>query len=409
MAKGKALNEKPHAGNPHVRFDEGEVASAATPRRGSLLCKNKAFLPLACLVAILAGCDGTPNDGMADFAKGKAAYDARDLKTAVKHLTASVQVCATNFDAHVTLALANLALGDVEAADRAIKAARTVLPDSAEALLVDAEVGWLAKDFARAKSGYSAVANAKQLPNDMRSQAYSSRAVVELAENEFDQARVSLWRAMRLNPRNPSAWYHLGVLSRDTWKFDDAALQQFTIASNFLDPSGARLRDVLRNVIPALRDATARSAAAKPGVTARNPGAAAKLIGEGDELVSKKQTMKALKKFAAAYEADRLSFPAAFNYAKLLASTEKTSAGVDKTLAVFAAALDAKPISQEAGLAAARYAMYNKRWATAVKILNRSLAYYPDSKQMLRLYVDALQKTGDSKTAALYQSWFKEL
>ena len=37
MATGKALNGKPYAGNPHVRFDEGEVASAAMPRRGFLL------------------------------------------------------------------------------------------------------------------------------------------------------------------------------------------------------------------------------------------------------------------------------------------------------------------------------------------------------------------------------------
>ena len=35
-----ALLGKPEAGNPHVRFDEGEVALAATPRRGSLLYKN---------------------------------------------------------------------------------------------------------------------------------------------------------------------------------------------------------------------------------------------------------------------------------------------------------------------------------------------------------------------------------
>ena len=41
MATGKALNGKPYAGNPHVRFDEGEVAPAATPRRGSLLYKTK--------------------------------------------------------------------------------------------------------------------------------------------------------------------------------------------------------------------------------------------------------------------------------------------------------------------------------------------------------------------------------
>ena len=33
----KSTIQKPDAGNPHVRFDEGEVASAATSRRGSLL------------------------------------------------------------------------------------------------------------------------------------------------------------------------------------------------------------------------------------------------------------------------------------------------------------------------------------------------------------------------------------
>ena len=43
MTKREALKGKPFAGNPHVRFDEGEVAPAATPRRGSLLYKG---LPL---------------------------------------------------------------------------------------------------------------------------------------------------------------------------------------------------------------------------------------------------------------------------------------------------------------------------------------------------------------------------
>ena len=37
--KNAALSGKPYAGNPHVRFDEGEVASAK-PRRGSLLYKR---------------------------------------------------------------------------------------------------------------------------------------------------------------------------------------------------------------------------------------------------------------------------------------------------------------------------------------------------------------------------------
>ena len=37
MSTGKTFDEKPYAGNPHVRFDEGEVA----PRRGSLLYHEK--------------------------------------------------------------------------------------------------------------------------------------------------------------------------------------------------------------------------------------------------------------------------------------------------------------------------------------------------------------------------------
>ena len=40
MTEREVINGKPYAGNSHVRFDEGEVASA-TPRRGSILYKNR--------------------------------------------------------------------------------------------------------------------------------------------------------------------------------------------------------------------------------------------------------------------------------------------------------------------------------------------------------------------------------
>ena len=46
-----ALRGKPDAGNPHVRFDEGEVASAATPRRGSLLYTIRKMLMMCAVGA----------------------------------------------------------------------------------------------------------------------------------------------------------------------------------------------------------------------------------------------------------------------------------------------------------------------------------------------------------------------
>ena len=58
MATGKALNGKPYAGNPHVRFDEGEVASAATPRRGSLLYEITRSTFLKGLFSAFGACGG---------------------------------------------------------------------------------------------------------------------------------------------------------------------------------------------------------------------------------------------------------------------------------------------------------------------------------------------------------------
>ena len=49
-----ALKGKPDAENPHIRFDEGEVALAATPMRGFLLHKNQ--LGVLFLLVALTGC-----------------------------------------------------------------------------------------------------------------------------------------------------------------------------------------------------------------------------------------------------------------------------------------------------------------------------------------------------------------
>jgi len=49
-----ALRGKPDAGNPHVRFDGGEVASAATPRRGSLLYNKITYRMNAIIFALVA-------------------------------------------------------------------------------------------------------------------------------------------------------------------------------------------------------------------------------------------------------------------------------------------------------------------------------------------------------------------
>lgn len=56
MARGKALDGKAYAGNPHVRFDEGEAAQVATPGHGSLLYGiRRVMATAACVAAPILG------------------------------------------------------------------------------------------------------------------------------------------------------------------------------------------------------------------------------------------------------------------------------------------------------------------------------------------------------------------
>jgi len=54
MTTEKTLEGKPHAGNPHVRLDEGEVAPTAKPRRETLLCSKLKSTSMATLFALAA-------------------------------------------------------------------------------------------------------------------------------------------------------------------------------------------------------------------------------------------------------------------------------------------------------------------------------------------------------------------
>ena len=368
---------------------------------------EKTIASALCIAALLAGC--APDDGSAELEKARAARAVGDLKSASRALDAAVARCPTNFEAHLERAVVNMDLGETAEAVRSADAACDLDPSSAEARRVAAAALYQSRDHSAAIRLYSSVADDKGLPATLRSQALSSRAVVELAEGSFDAARLSLVRAMRLDRRNAAAWYHLGHLSRDTYHFAAAALEQFETCSRLMPPGDPRTQRIIREVVPALREAVAQGAASRPGVSGRDPGAAAKLISEGEAALKKNQTAKARDKFVAAFKADPLSYPAAWNAARLVAATDRTPGGVDRALAAYRAAIDAKPSSQNTYLAAARYALQKRQPRSAVKILSRAFAHDPESPAVVDLYVSALRSAGEPKTAALYQAYRKEL
>ncbi|MCQ2392227.1 MAG: hypothetical protein MJ240_12460 [Kiritimatiellae bacterium] len=399
---------------------------------------NRIFPAFAVLAAaIFAGCTGDAvDDGARDLEKGRAAFAARDLKAASEAFAECARKNATNFEARISLALACIELGSPRQADQAAKEAVAIDPSSAEGRLVEGEAAYLVKDYARAKAAFNAVASAQDLPNALRSQALASRAVVELASEGADVARLSLFRAIRVDFKNAAAWYHLGVLSRGTFHFPAAAKDQFEMACR-LDPNSARTRETLRTILPSVRDALAHLAADKPGAAKRDPGLAAKLLAEAATLTKKNDTKGALAKYERAHEADPLSYEAAWSCAQALAKSEPAwnspkpekgkpvdkakiaaarakavAAHVDRVLATYRAALDAKPSKRDTCITAARYALQNQRAKAACDFLSHALAHFYDSKPVLDLYVEALGKLGTAegtRKARLYQAYRKEL
>ena len=169
------------------------------------------LLPMAACVAMLAGCD--------------------EKKEEPKVPEQPVEVVQESGEECLQRAIDKLELGEVDAADAAIQKALDLLPDSAEAQLVDGQVAYRKGDLARATKSFNAVASEKSLPAALRAEALVARAVTEIKQNDCDAARLTLFRALRLNRRNAAVWYHLGLLSRNNYHFDEVAVEQFEMAA----------------------------------------------------------------------------------------------------------------------------------------------------------------------------------
>ena len=366
--------------------------------------RKNAIITLFAL-AVIAGCG--PDDGAADFAKGEVAFAARDFRVAAMCYGVAAEKNATNLTARIKLALTNIELGELPAAKAAADAALSLDPACAETRLIDGQIAYLDKDYARAMNDFTDVANAGHLPAEIRSQALAARAVVEIADGKFDQARLSLWRAVRLDRRNPAAWYHLGHLSRDTYRFEDAALEQFEMAGRLMKDT-VRSRAIARETIPALRESFRAKVATKPGAASRDPNASARLVTEGEAL-AKKDPKKSAAKFAEAYAKDPLSYAAAWNYAKTAIAAGKGDNNTMKALTAFQDAIDQRPNSQDTYRTAARAALSHGKPMRAEKFLSQALAHDSENKATLDLYVQTLRRLGKQAEAKLFEAYLKEL
>ncbi len=368
---------------------------------------NFSLSSAAKLVAVLslaafAGCGGGSQQV---FDLGREAYEAGDYAQAARRFGEALERAPEDVDAAFHLALAELKLGELKAAQSAVEQALALAGGDADVRDLAAQIAYHQKDYARARELYQALAEDTALEPSLRSRALASLGVVEQTTDQCDLARIDFLKAIRLDRRNASAWYHLGLLYRDAFGYQESALEQFSIYVR-LDPvASPRVQRVQRTFIPGIKEAISRSLTSVTGAEHRDSAACSKALQAAETAVKKNQFKTARLRYADAVKADPLSYPAALGLARAWLKTDKSAYGKKQAFDAYLAACRLSPSATSTFLATGDLAMEQGMYVSAVEVYSRAMAADPTNISVIDGLIRALRKAGHAKKAALYQEY----
>ena len=360
----------------------------------------------AAIVCALAGC--TPSDGTREFELGLKAYEQRDLKAAEKQFGECVALAPDNADALIYLARIKLDLGDLPAARQWVAKAEPLAGEDVDVKLLSAQIAWHEKDYDKASALFASVADDGRLAPELRAQGWTGIGIVETAKERRHLARIAFLRAIRLDRRAAAAWYHLGLVYRDSFGYYEAALEQFEIFVRLEEEASPRVQKVLRTVIPALKDQIAREAANQPGVSKRDIAASAASLAKAEAAWKKGNFRNARDAYQAALSADPLSYPAALGLAKAWEKTDTSKTGQGKAYESYKTACSLRPGAISTFRTAGELAAKLGYHAQAAEIFSRAVAASPADLQAIDGLIRALRRTGGHKTDANAYQLYRE-
>lgn len=362
-------------------------------------------------LAALAGCGGR-DDGSAAYAAGEAAYAARDLAQAERQFSAALVAAPGDVNALLMLARTELDLGKIVEAGAAVAQAEALAGGDVDVMLLAAQIAYHARDIAKAKTLYSEVAEDARLAPADRAAGWAGLGVVEMsainsgtATEGRDLARTCFLRAIRLDARNASARYHLGVLYMNAFGYRESALDQFGIFVRLEKEADRRVQDVQQKTIPALRDQIATAASRRDGVSRRDSAASAAALKKGEEAWNKGTYKTARLRYAEAYQADVLSYPAALGLAKAWEKSDLTKAGQQEAAKYYRIASSLRPSAKDTAITAGNFAYRLGSYASAAEAYSRAMAAAPNDITAIDGLIRSLQKSGNRASQAVYQHY----
>ena len=358
---------------------------------------------IALALATFAGC--APKDGVKEFEQAKAAFELADYKKAEKFFLKNLVYAPENVEAFVYLARIGLELGEIDSAKEWYGKAAAYAGEDLDVKLLGAQILYRAKDYENSSRLFREVAVNEKNDIALRAQAFAGLGVVEMTANNFHLARIAFLRAIRLDRKCSSAWYHLGLLYRDSFGYSEAALDQFNVYARLDDMADVRVQKVRRAVIPGIEDTIRQTTASIPGASKRDSAAASTALVRGEASWKKGLYKTARQAYQEALKADPLSFKAAEALANAWLKTDTTKSGQEKAFENLKIACRLSPSSVKTFLKVGQLAVKLGYNAQSVEIYSRAVAANPTSIDALDGLIRSLRKNGKKSDANAYQQY----
>lgn len=355
----------------------------------------------------LVGCG--PSDGLQELAEGRFAYEQGDYKKAEKMLLKSADCNAENIDTLVSLAQLRLRNGELAGAKEWIAKAEAIGAAETDVRLLGAQIAWHAKDYAKAEKLFDGIAHDTSLDPVIRAQGWTGLGIVQATCSEYDLARVSYLRAIRLNSRSADARYHLGHLYRYApYGYPEAAREQFEafVHLDGADEASPRVQKTQRTIIPGLTETINRAATERPGVAQRNSAACTAALSKASAAQKRNDVKGAATAYQEALTADPLSYPAALGLARMQCKLDASAAGQQKALKTYATACSLRPSVCATLVEAGQLAERIKSHAQAREFFSRAVAANPANVSALDGLIRSLKKANaEAKVINAYQAY----
>ena len=364
------------------------------------------------LAVVLCGCGSNPEK---DYAKGREAFENADYKAAVECFSDVVENSPDNVDALVMLARSEFALGNLEAADAALKRIPSSGSDDVDVIELTAQIAFYRKDYKAAADAYKRLVMNPELDPSVRSIGWTGLGIVDFVKIDSEpessrlshEARVKFLQAIMLDRRNSSAHFHLGYLYRDSFHFYDAAKEEFSLFVHIESVVDERVRRVKNEVLPSLDDDIKKRS--RTNVSRIDTVGCASMLKKGDDFFKRPKYKDAADAYSKALKANPTSYQAALGLARSYVRLNRNRSDKEAALKAYMTASKIRPYAIATHIEAAEFALRIGNTVTAVTLYSQALASSPTNQKAVQGLIDSLNKSGDVQSASVYRGYLRTL